>query len=87
VYAQVIGRKCGVSRRCFSNALHRFLFLLRSLCIMVGAFSPSLCSSSAVLQEIVYADIEDNTLDTVRMALPISKQRRHDVYQTVAVQA
>jgi len=54
---------------------------------MVGAFSPSLCSSSAVLQEIVYADIEDNTLDTVRMALPISKQRRHDVYQTVAVQA
>jgi len=41
----------------------------------------------AALQEIVYAEIEDNTLNTVRMALPISKQRRHDVYKTVAVQA
>jgi len=28
-------RKYGVSQRCFSNTLHRFLFFLRSLCIMV----------------------------------------------------
>ncbi|GAB0496381.1 hypothetical protein MMPV_007693 [Pyropia vietnamensis] len=35
--------------------------------------------------EIVYADIDGSLLDSVRTALPISKQRRHDVYMTVAV--
>lgn len=51
---------------------------VRGRSVLVGAHDAA--------QEIVYADIDGSLLDSVRTALPISKQRRHDVYMTVAVE-
>lgn len=52
--------------------------------VSTGAVLFSPCRLWAA-QEIVHAEIDGSLLDSVRTALPISKQRRDDVYRTEVV--
>jgi len=64
-----------------------FVFIVLDLCeglLLIDYYRGKVISEAGAGEEIVYADIEADVLSETRTGIPVSKQRRFDVYKDVS---